>query len=94
MKIKQIVEHNLVNFERLSGIYPKALFLKEFNLTESIPGYVKGPSDFITRYTVIVYMKDNCIHQFGFSNRNRLRNKLKQWCRERVAVIVTEVINE
>lgn len=91
MRKQEIIDYNKVNLEKLSDDDRKTI-LADYTETEPyyfksnldlcgykrMPGgeYVRVPCKHI-RYTCTVLASDGSMWQFGFSNRNRLRNKIK-----------------
>lgn len=90
MKKQEIVDYNKANLEKLST-EDRGLILSDY--TEIEPYYFKGNIDFHwykkvpggwephvckrTKYTCTILQDDGSMYQFGFSNRNRLLNKIK-----------------
>lgn len=98
MKKQEIIEHNLVNFDRLiAANYPKATFISDWSLEEPETGYLLSKDYDGHRYVGILYMSDGSMYQFGFTNRNRLRHMIKRVQSEYsnvVARFIAEVNNE
>lgn len=90
MKKQEIIDYNSVNLEKLSEENRK-LILSDY--VEIEPYYYKGNIHFHwykrvpggwepqvckrTKYTCTVIAEDGSMWQFGFNNRNRLRNRIK-----------------
>ena len=91
MRKQEIIDYNKVNLEKLSDDDRKTI-LNDYTETEPyyykgnldlswynrMPGgeYVRVPCKH-TKYTCTVLASDGNMWQFGFNNRNRLRNKIK-----------------
>lgn len=91
MKKQEIIDYNKVNIEKLSD-NDREVLLDDY--TEIEPYYFKGNLHFHwykrvpggwepqvckpTKYTCTVLASDGSMWQFGFDNRNRLRNRIKK----------------
>lgn len=79
MRKQEIIEYNLVNFDRLiAANYPKATFISDWSLEEPEAGYLLSKDYDEHRYVGILYLSDGSMYQFGFTNRNRLRHMIKR----------------
>lgn len=90
MRKQEIINYNRVNLEKLSDDDRKTIL---YDYTETEPYYYKGNLDLFwykrmpggeyvrvpcnSKYTCTVLASDGNMWQFGFSNRNRLRNRIK-----------------
>ena len=90
MRKQEIIDYNKVNLEKLSDDDHKTILA---DYTEIEPYYFKGNLQFnwykqtlngwekmpckSTKYSCTVLASDGNMWQFGFNNRNRLRNKIK-----------------
>ncbi len=92
MKKQEIIDYNKVNLEKLSENDRKTIlddyteiepyYFKgnlHFHWYKRLPGgeYVQHTCK-LTKYTCTILASDGSMWQFGFNNRNRLRNKVKQ----------------
>ena len=80
MRKQEIIDYNLVNFDKLiAANYPKSVFINDFNLDEPETGYLTSGKGYGShKYTSILYMSSSSMYEFGFTNRNRLRNWIKK----------------
>lgn len=92
MKKQEIIDYNKVNLEKLSDD-DRGCILSDYTEIEPyyfkgnlhfhwykrLPGgeYVQHTCKH-TKYTCTILASDGSMWQFGFNNRNRLRNKVKQ----------------
>jgi hypothetical protein len=92
MKKQEIIDYNKVNLEKLSA-EERELILSDYteiepyyfkgNLhfhwyTRLSSGEYESHTCKPTKYTCTIIASDGSMWQFGFNNRNRLRNKVKQ----------------
>lgn len=92
MKKQEIIDYNKVNLEKLSST-DRGLILSDYTEIEPyyfkgnlhFHWYKRLPSGEYesytckpTKYTCTIIASDGSMWQFGFNNRNRLRNKVKQ----------------
>ena len=91
MKKQEIIDYNKVNLEKLSDDDRKTIIN---DYTEIEPYYFKGSINFHwykqtpngweevphkqSKYSCTVLASDGSMWQFGFNNRNRLRNIIKK----------------
>lgn len=90
MKKREIIDYNKVNLEGLSSTERETIledytelepyYYKcniQFHWYKKIPGGMEAVPCKPTKYTCTVLASDGTMWQFGFSNRNRLRNRIK-----------------
>ena len=92
MKKQEIIDYNKVNLEKLSENDRKTIlddyteiepyYFKgnlHFHWYKRLPGGEYESHTYKpTKYTCTILASDGSMWQFGFNNRNRLRNKVKQ----------------